>query len=170
MEVLDTDTLDFSSIIQYQATYGLIKKGRVMFFHVMFSLLAGFSSLAFANSPVPIEINGQKALVFINQDPPGTRCNTNVQIAAEIANAYRIPILVLPQTAVPPLTPAPSVWYNGQNIAASGGSHNGMVSYQIIADILDVEGTTKQAKRGKLFNDSVRPEFDKLKATIKTGQ
>lgn len=129
-----------------------------------------FSLSVTANSPVPKEINGQKALVFINQDPPGTRCNTNVQIAAEIANAYRLPILILPQTAVPPLTAAPSVWFNGQNIAASGGSHNGMVSYQMIADILDIEGTTKQAKRGKLFNDSVRPEFDKLKSTIKTGQ
>ena len=125
---------------------------------------------AMANSPVPLVINGQKALVFINQDPPGTRCNTNVQIAAEIANAYRLPILILPQTAVPPLTPAPSVWYNGQNIAASGGAHNGMVSYQIIADILELEGTTKQKKQGKLFNDSVRPEFDKFKSTIKTGK
>ncbi|OZB47585.1 MAG: hypothetical protein B7X60_05855, partial [Polynucleobacter sp. 39-45-136] len=100
-------------------------------------IISLFSLSVLANSPVPLEINGQKALVFINQDPPGTRCNTNVQIAAEIANAYRLPILVLPQTAVPPLTPAPSVWYNGQNIAASGGAHNGMVSYQIIADILE---------------------------------
>lgn len=130
--------------------------------------LCSFS--AFANSPVPLGINGQKALVFINQDPPGTRCNTNVQVAAEIANAYRLPILILPQTAVPPLTPAPSVWYNGQIVAASGGAHNGMVSYQIIADILELEGTTKQKKQGKLFNDSVRPEFDKFKSTIKTGQ
>jgi hypothetical protein len=125
---------------------------------------------AMANSPVPLMINNQKALVFINQDPPGTRCNTNVQIAAEIANAYRLPILILPQTAVPPLTPAPSVWYNGENIAASGGAHNGMVSYQIIADILELEGTAKQKKQGKLFNDSVRPEFDKFKSTIKTGK
>ena len=99
-------------------------------------IISLFSLSVLANSPVPLEINGQKALVFINQDPPGTRCNTHVQIAAEIANAYRLPILILPQTAVPPLTPAPSVWYNGQNIAASGGAHNGMVSYQIIADIL----------------------------------
>ncbi len=137
---------------------------------ILVSTICLMSVSALANTPVPKEINGQKALVFINQDPPGTRCNTNVQIAAEIANAYRLPILVLPQTAVPPLTPAPSVWYNGQNIAASGGSHNGMVSYQMIADILDVEGTTKQAKRGKLFNDSVRTEFEKLKSTIKTGQ
>ena len=128
------------------------------------------SATVYANSPVPVEINGQKALVLINQDPPGTRCNTNVQIAAEIANAYRLPILILPQTAVPPLTPAPSVWFNGQNIAASGGAHNGMVSYQIIADILELEGTNKQKKHGKLFNDSVRPEFDKLKSIIKTGQ
>ncbi len=133
-------------------------------------IISLFSLSVLANSPVPLEINGQKALVFINQDPPGTRCNTNVQIAAEIANAYRLPILILPQTAVPPLTPAPSVWYNGQNIAARGGAHNGMVSYQIIADILEIEGTTKQKKQGKLFNDSVRPEFDKFKSTIKTGK
>ncbi len=133
-------------------------------------IIALFSLSVLANSPVPLEINGQKALVFINQDPPGTRCNTNVQIAAEIANAYRLPILILPQTAVPSLTPAPSVWFNGQNIAASGGTHNGMVSYQIIADILELEGTTKQKKQGKLFNDSVRPEFDKFKSTIKTAQ
>lgn len=137
---------------------------------LIFVIVALFFQMAHASSPVPSEINGQKALVFINQDPPGTRCNTNVQIAAEIANAYRLPILILPQTAVPALTPAPSVWYNGQNIAASGGSHNGMVSYQIIADILEIEGATKQKKQGKLFNDSVRPDFDKFKSTIKTGK
>jgi hypothetical protein len=141
-----------------------------MYKKILLSIVALFAFNAYANSPVPLEINGQKALVFINQDPPGTRCNTNVQIAAEIANAYRLPILILPQTAVPPLTPAPSVWYNGQNIAASGGAHNGMVSYQIIADILELEGTTKQKKQGKLFNDSVRPDFDKFKSTIKTGK
>ena len=136
----------------------------------LIAIVSLLSLTVYANSPVPVEINGQKALVLINQDPPGTRCNTNVQIAAEIANAYRLPILILPQTAVPPLTPAPSVWYNGQVIAANGGDHNGMVSYQIIADILELEGTTKQKKQGKLFNDSVRPEFDKLKSIIKTGQ
>jgi hypothetical protein len=141
-----------------------------MYKKILLGIVALFTFNAYANSPVPLEINGQKALVFINQDPPGTRCNTNVQIAAEIANAYRLPILILPQTAVPPLTPAPSVWYNGQNIAASGGAHNGMVSYQIIADILELEGTTKQKKQGKLFNDSVRPDFDKFKSTIKTGK
>lgn len=141
-----------------------------MYKKILISIVTLFSLSSYANSPVPLEINGQKALVFINQDPPGTRCNTNVQIAAEIANAYRLPILILPQTAVPPLTPAPSVWYNGQNIAASGGAHNGMVSYQIIADILELEGTTKQKKYGKLFNDSVRPDFDKFKSTIKTGK
>jgi phosphoenolpyruvate carboxylase len=106
------------------------------------------------------------------QDEPYRRALTGMysRLAAEIANAYRLPILILPQTAVPPLTPAPSVWYNGENIAASGGAHNGMVSYQIIADILELEGTTKQKKQGKLFNDSVRPEFDKFKSTIKTGK
>lgn len=137
---------------------------------IMGAIVSLLALNAFASSPVPVEINGQKALVLINQDPPGTRCNTNVQIAAEIANIYRLPILILPQTAVPPLTPAPSVWYEGKVIAASGGPHNGMVSYQIIADILEMEGVSKQKKQGKLFNDSVRPEFDKLKSIIKTGQ
>jgi hypothetical protein len=141
-----------------------------MFKFILGCIFSVFALNVMANSPVPLEINGQKALVFINQDPPGTRCNTNVQIAAEIANAYRLPILIIPQTAVPPLTPAPSVWYNGQVIAASGGAHNGMVSYQIIADILELEGTTKQKKQGKLFNESVRPDFDKFKSTIKTGK
>mgnify|MGYP001451885648 CR=1 FL=1 len=141
-----------------------------MFKFILSCIFSVFALNVMANSPVPLEINGQKALVFINQDPPGTRCNTNVQIAAEIANAYRLPILIIPQTAVPPLTPAPSVWYNGQVIAASGGAHNGMVSYQIIADILELEGTTKQKKQGKLFNESVRPDFDKFKSTIKTGK
>ena len=78
-----------------------------MYKNILLSIVVLFSFSAFANSPVPAEINGQKALVFVNQDPPGTRCNTNVQIAAEIANAYRLPILILPQTFVPPLTPAP---------------------------------------------------------------
>lgn len=49
------------------------------------SLTAGLAlacSLALAQSssaPVPNEINGQKVLVFVQQDPPGTRCNTSLR-------------------------------------------------------------------------------------------
>lgn len=33
-------------------------------------------------------------------------------------------------------------------IAADGGAHDGMVSYQIVADVLDVEGVPTHAKIG----------------------
>ncbi len=51
------------------------------------SALVVWSSFAFAQSaapPVPSEVNGQKVLVFVQQDPPGTRCNTNMQIADQL--------------------------------------------------------------------------------------
>ena len=81
------------------------------------SLAAGltvFTGFVFAQSaatPVPAEVNGQKALVFVQQDPPGTRCNTNMQIAAEIMNVYQVPVVLMPQHSIPKFTPAPSVWY-----------------------------------------------------------
>jgi len=29
--------------------------------------------------PGPVEINGQKVLTLVNRDPPGVRCNNNIQ-------------------------------------------------------------------------------------------
>lgn len=111
---------------------------------------------------------GQKVLTFIAKDPPGQRCNGNLQVAAEIANTYRVPIQLLPSSLANGL-PAPAVFYGNQLIVADGKEHNGTASFQIVADVLDLEGVARQDKSGLLFNDTVRRDFDALKATIKAG-
>jgi len=117
-------------------------------------------------APGPTEINGQRVLTFVGRDPPGQRCNNNIQVAAEVANVYRVPIQVVPAVGCDHL-PAPAVYYGGQVIAADGGLHNGVVSYQIVADALELEGTPKHAKSGRLFEQSVRGDFDQLKRAIR---
>ena len=140
----------------------------------LFALLLVFATVpaAFANQsmPVPGAIDGagRKVLTLVNKDPPGVRCNGNVQVAAEIANTYRVPIQILPASLVPNL-PAPSVFYGQELIAADGLDHNGQSSFQIIADALDLEGAPKQPKAGLIYQDKVRKEFEALKSTIKTG-
>jgi hypothetical protein len=120
--------------------------------------------------PVPgaLDAQGRKVLTFIAKDPPGQRCNGNLQVAAEIANAYRIPIQLLPSTMAPGM-PAPSVFYGHQLIVSDGGNMNGQASFQVVADVLEVEGVAKQAKVGLLYNQGVRKDFDALKASIKSG-
>jgi hypothetical protein len=120
--------------------------------------------------PVPgaVDASGRKVLTFVAKDPPGQRCNGNLQVAAELANVYRVPIQLLPSSLVPGL-PAPSVFYGNQMIAADGRDHNGQASYQMVADVLDVEGAPKQAKTGLLYNDKVRKDFEALRSTIKSG-
>lgn len=111
---------------------------------------------------------GRPVLTFIAKDPPGQRCNGNLQVAAEIANTYRLPIQLLPSSLAPGL-PAPAVFYGTQLIVADGKDFNGVASYQIVADVLDMESVPKQGKAGLLLNDTVRKDFDALKATIKAG-
>lgn len=111
---------------------------------------------------------GRKVLTFIAKDPPGQRCNNNLQVAAEIANAYRVPIQLIPASYVPGL-PAPAVFYGRQLIAADGKDFNGLASYQMIADVLEIESADKQPKTGLLFNPAVRTHFDTLKTSIKSG-
>ncbi len=65
--------------------------------------------------------------------------------------------------------PAPAVFYGNQLIVADGKAHNGAASYQIVADVLELEGVARQDKSGLLFQDTVRRDFDALKATIKSG-
>lgn len=134
--------------------------------------LIGFSAIATdASMAVPgaETANGHKVLTFIAKDPPGQRCNGNLQIAAEIANTYRVSIQLLPSTLAPGL-PAPAVFYGTQLIVADGKHFNGEASYQIIADVLDMESVPKQAKSGLLFQERVRKDFDALKATIKADR
>lgn len=120
--------------------------------------------------PVPgaVDAAGRKVLTFIAKDPPGVRCNGNLQVAAELANTYRVPIQLLPSSLVPGL-PAPAVFYGSQMIAADGKDHNGAVSFQMLSDVLEIEGVAKQEKTGLLLEDNVRRNFDGLKAIIKSG-
>ena len=114
------------------------------------------------------DASGRSVLTFIAKDPPGQRCNGNLQVAAEIANTYRVPIQLLPSSLAQGL-PAPAVFYGTQLIVADGRDFNGAASYQIIADVLDMENVPRQEKSGLLFNDTVRRDFDALKASIKAG-
>ena len=133
-------------------------------------LAVASTSLADVSMPVPGSQNadGQKVLTFVAKDPPGVRCNGNLQVAVEIANVYRVPIQLVPSSLVPQL-PAPAVFYGNEMIAADGKDHNGGVSYAIVADVLEIEGMPKQAKTGLIGNANVRQRFDSLKETIKTG-
>jgi hypothetical protein len=120
------------------------------------------------NVPGSTDTAGRKVLTFIAKDPPGVRCNGNLQIAAELANTYRVPIQLVPSSLMPNL-PAPSVFYGNQMLAADGKDHNGAVSFQMISDVLEVEGVAMQPKEGLLFNANVRRNFDGLKNSIKSG-
>jgi len=110
------------------------------------------------------------SVVFATQSMPasGARYNDNDQVAAEIANAYRLPIQILPAILVPNL-PALSVFFGQELIAADGLAHNGQSSFQIVADVLDMESTSKQLRTGLIHQDKVREEFAALKFAITTG-
>lgn len=120
-----------------------------------------------AGPPGQAVVNGQKALVLISRDPPGARCNNNIQVAAELSNIYKIPVQIIPVTFAGPGAKAPAVYYGGQQLAVDGGELNGMVSYDQIADILEIEGAPKQAQQGRLME--VKKDFDALKSAIKSG-
>lgn len=136
--------------------------------------LALFSAPAIAADPpsyqVPgaIDAAGRKVLTFVSKDPPGQRCNNNLQVAAEVANTYRVPIQLLPTSLVPEL-PAPSAFYGYQMIAADKQALNGQVTFDAVSDLLEVEGAPKQPKAGLLYDAKVRGELDALKSAIKGG-
>lgn len=118
--------------------------------------------------PGSTDAAGRKVLTFIAKDPPGVRCNGNLQVAAEVANTYRVPIQLLPSSLVPGL-PAPAVFYGNQVLVADGKDYNGAASFQIVSDVLEIEGVAKQEKTGLLLEENVRRNFDGLKAIIKSG-
>ena len=39
--------------------------------------------------PGAVDAAGRRVLTFVAKDPPGQRCNGNLQVAAELANTYR---------------------------------------------------------------------------------
>ena len=89
-------------------------------------------------------------------------------MAAELANTYKVPIQLLPSSLMPGL-PAPAVFFGNQLIAADGHEHNGQASFQMVADVLEVEGVPRQERTGLLYSDKVRKDFEALRATIKSG-
>ncbi len=128
---------------------------------------AAVSGTALAQTPGPTVLNGQKVLTLVSRDPPGVRCNNNMQIAAELSNIYKIPVIVVPVTYAGAGAKAPAVYFGGQLLAVDGGEHNGMISYQTIADVLEIEGAPKQEQQGRLME--VKKDFEALKASIKAG-
>lgn len=130
------------------------------------------ASLAIAdtsmNVPGSTDASGNKVLTIINKEPPGQRCNNNTQVAVEVANVYRVPIRIVPASQAPGL-PAPAVFYGNSLIAADGKDHNGMSSFQMVADVMDFEGAPKFGKTGLIYQEKVRRDYDALKAVIKSG-
>lgn len=132
------------------------------------TVLLALAGSAWAQSaPGPVEIDGRKVLTLVSNDPPGLRCNNNIQVAAELANTYKVPILVYPVSFMPPGTKAPIVWFGGENIAQSGGRLNGMISYTELADRFEVEGVARQDRSGLLKSPAVSRSFEALKQSIK---
>jgi hypothetical protein len=131
------------------------------------ALLATVGTVWAQPAPGPVEIDGRKVLTLVSNDPPGLRCNNNIQVAAELANTYKVPILIYPVSYMPPGTKAPMVWYGGENIAASGGKLNGMISFTEIADRFEIEGVARQDKAGLLMTPAVKGSFEALKQSIR---
>lgn len=120
-----------------------------------------------AGPPGPVSIGGQKVLTLVSRDPPGVRCNNNIQVAAELSNLYKVPVLVVPVSQAGPGAKAPAVYFGDQLLAVDGGAHNGMVSFQLVADVAEIEGTPRQDRNGRL--SEVRREHEALKTVIKAG-
>lgn len=138
------------------------------YFLVLLLALAALPRFSYAGGPPgQAVINGQKVLTLISRDPPGIRCNNNMQVAAELSNLYKVPVQIIPVAFAGPGAKAPAVYYGDQLIAVDEGELNGMVSFSQIADILEIENVPKQEQQGRLME--VKKDFDTLKAAIKAG-
>jgi hypothetical protein len=118
-----------------------------------------------ANPPGITELNGAKVLTLVGRDPPGVRCNTNIQVAAELANSYKIPVLLVPQGLAGPGTKAPAVYYGAELVAVDGGNLNGMLDATSLADVLELGGAQPHEKKGRLVK--IQSDLEALKAAIK---
>ncbi len=120
--------------------------------------------------PGPTVINGQKVLTLISRDPPALRCNNNIQVAAELSNIYKVPVLIVPVTFAGPGAKAPTVFYGKELIAEDGGLFNGMVTFKQMTDILEIEGVPNQEQTGRLTDADVKPALEELKRLIRKIQ
>lgn len=119
---------------------------------------------AFAGPPGNTLIEGQKVLTLVVREPPALRCNNNMQIAAELNNLYKLPIVILP-ASLAPWSKAPAVYYGEQLIAEDSGDFNGMVGIAQMVDIIEIEGAPRQDRGGRLTE--VKKEHEALKSAIK---
>lgn len=119
-----------------------------------------------AGTPEITVIGDQKVLTLVVREPPALRCNNNMQIAAELNNLYKIPFVVLP-ASLAPWSKAPAVYYGEQLVAEDGGDFNGMVGFDQMKDIVEIEGIARQDRPGRLME--VKSVHDGLKAAIKGG-
>ncbi|MDP2825221.1 MAG: hypothetical protein Q8O52_21375 [Sulfuritalea sp.] len=125
----------------------------------------GIATDAWAGPPGSSKIGGQKVLTLVNRDPPGVRCNNNMQVAAELANVFRIPIQIVPHALAGAGAKAPAVYYGDDLITEDGGGGNGMISYTELNGIVEIEGAAAHAQTGRLME--IKPRHDALKEAIK---
>jgi hypothetical protein len=121
---------------------------------------------AWAGTPEIPAMAGQKVLTLVVREPPALRCNNNMQIAAELNNLYKLPIVVLP-ASLAPWSKAPAVYYGDQLVAEDGGDFNGMVGFDQMKDIVEIEAIPRQDRPGRLME--VKSVHETLKAAIKGG-
>jgi hypothetical protein len=126
-----------------------------------------FGTAAWAGPPGIAKLGDQKVLTLIGRDPPWVRCNNNMQVAAELANVYRIPIQIIPHAMAGPGAKAPAVYYGDELIAEDGGKGNGMVSYTELSDIMEIENVPKHPQPGRLMAADPKPKHDALKQSIR---
>lgn len=89
-------------------------------------------------------------LTLVNNEPPGARCNRNIQAAAEVANRYRIMVRLLPRSLAGPDAVAPAVYLDGDAITVDGDPAKGVIDAQRLDEILDHAGIPRHAKPGRL--------------------
>ncbi len=126
----------------------------------------GLAPEAWAGPPGLTKLGNQKVLTLISRDPPWVRCNNNMQVAAELANIYRIPVQIIPHALAGPGAKAPAVYWGDELIAEDGGKNNGMVSFTEMSDIMEIEGAPKHPTEGRLMADP-KTKHDALKEAIK---
>ncbi len=131
---------------------------------ITLTLLAA-APIAFAGPPGATEINGQKVLTLISRDPPGVRCNNNIQAAAELSSRYKVPVQIVPVTFSGPDAKAPAVYYGNDLITADGDPGNGVVDFSSLADVLEVAGAPRHDQDGRLM--AIPDAFEQLKAAIR---
>ncbi len=121
---------------------------------------------ALAGPPGSTKLGDQKVLTLISRDPPWVRCNNNMQVAAELANIYRVPVRIIPHALAGPGAKAPAVYWGDELIAEDGGKGNGMVSFTELADVMEIEGVPKHPTTGRLMAEP-KAKHDALKDAIK---